>query len=131
MLLRFSTGLIAAGGLAGMTSVLLVLFLSQARIFMAMSRDGLLPQGFRHGSSALPHAARRHDGHGRGDLRDGRPDADSGNWKKWSTSARSWPLSWSARPFWSSASSGRTPRVPSAARIWFVVAPLGILVNVR
>ena len=34
------------GGLAGMTSVLLVLFLSQARIFMAMSRDGLLPRVF-------------------------------------------------------------------------------------
>ena len=31
-----------------MTSVLLVLFLSQARIFMAMARDGLLPQGVRH-----------------------------------------------------------------------------------
>ena len=44
--LRFSQGLIAAGGLAGMTSVLLVLFLSQARVFMAMSRDGLLPQIF-------------------------------------------------------------------------------------
>ena len=40
--LRVATGLIAAGGLAGMTSVLLVLFLSQARIFMAMARDGLL-----------------------------------------------------------------------------------------
>jgi amino acid transporter len=46
MWLRFSQGLIAAGGLAGMTSVLLVLFLSQARIFMAMSRDGLLPPIF-------------------------------------------------------------------------------------
>jgi APA family basic amino acid/polyamine antiporter len=46
MWLRFSQGLIAAGGLAGMTSVLLVLFLSQARIFMAMARDGLLPQIF-------------------------------------------------------------------------------------
>jgi APA family basic amino acid/polyamine antiporter len=44
--LKFSRGLIAAGGLAGMTSVLLVLFLSQARIFMAMSRDGLLPTIF-------------------------------------------------------------------------------------
>ena len=44
--LRISGGLIAAGGLAGMTSVLLVLFLSQARIFMAMARDGLLPKVF-------------------------------------------------------------------------------------
>ena len=57
--LRFSRGLIAAGGLAGMTSVLLVLFLSQARIFMAMSRDGLLPQIFStvHTRFRTPHVA--------------------------------------------------------------------------
>ncbi len=57
--LRFSRGLIAAGGLAGMTSVLLVLFLSQARIFMAMSRDGLLPQIFStvHPRFRTPHVA--------------------------------------------------------------------------
>jgi amino acid transporter len=45
VLLRASAALIAAGGLAGMTSVLLITFLSQARIFLAMARDGLLPQG--------------------------------------------------------------------------------------
>ena len=45
-MLRASTALVAAGGLAGMTSVLLVLFLSQARILMAMARDGLLPKVF-------------------------------------------------------------------------------------
>jgi APA family basic amino acid/polyamine antiporter len=44
-LLHASAALIAAGGLAGMTSVLLITFLSQARIFLAMARDGLLPQG--------------------------------------------------------------------------------------
>src|SRR5205814_2298836 len=44
-LLRASAGLIAAGGLAGMTSVLLITFLSQARIFLAMARDRLLPPG--------------------------------------------------------------------------------------
>ncbi len=57
--LRFSRGLIAAGGLAGMTSVLLVLFLSQARIFMAMSRDGLLPKVFStvHPRFRTPHVA--------------------------------------------------------------------------
>jgi APA family basic amino acid/polyamine antiporter len=37
--------LIAIGGLAGMTSVLLITFLSQARIFLAMARDGFLPKG--------------------------------------------------------------------------------------
>src|SRR5207245_567100 len=42
--LNASAALIAAGGLAGMTSVLLITFLSQARIFLAMSRDGFLPQ---------------------------------------------------------------------------------------
>jgi amino acid transporter len=44
-LLHASSALIAAGGLAGMTSVLLITFLSQARIFLAMARDGLLPHG--------------------------------------------------------------------------------------
>jgi APA family basic amino acid/polyamine antiporter len=44
-ILHASAALIAAGGLAGMTSVLLITFLSQARIFLAMARDGLLPQG--------------------------------------------------------------------------------------
>lgn len=43
--LRASAWLIAVGALAGMTSVLLVTFLSQARIFLAMARDGLLPKG--------------------------------------------------------------------------------------
>lgn len=41
--LSASAGFISTGALAGMTSVLLVTFLSQARIFLAMSRDGLLP----------------------------------------------------------------------------------------
>lgn len=43
-LLRFSAAFIATGALAGMTSVLLVTFLSQARVFLAMARDGLLPK---------------------------------------------------------------------------------------
>ena len=38
--------LISLGAVAGITSVLLVMMLSQARIFLAMARDGLLPTKF-------------------------------------------------------------------------------------
>jgi APA family basic amino acid/polyamine antiporter len=38
--------LIAAGALAGITSVLMVLMLSQPRVMLAMARDRLLPEGF-------------------------------------------------------------------------------------
>jgi basic amino acid/polyamine antiporter, APA family len=38
--------LVTTGALAGITSVLLVLLFGQTRIFMAMSRDGLLPRAF-------------------------------------------------------------------------------------
>jgi APA family basic amino acid/polyamine antiporter len=56
--LKVSAALIAAGGLAGMTSVLLITFLSQARIFLAMARDGLMPQkifGSVHEKFRTPH----------------------------------------------------------------------------
>jgi len=48
---------ISAGALAGMTSVLLVFQLGQPRIFMAMGRDGLLPQYFSriHPRFRTPH----------------------------------------------------------------------------
>ena len=38
--------LISVGAIAGITSVLLVMMLSQPRIVLAMARDGLLPPGF-------------------------------------------------------------------------------------
>ena len=38
-------GLVSAGAVAGITSVLLVMLMSQPRIFFAMSRDQLLPAG--------------------------------------------------------------------------------------
>jgi basic amino acid/polyamine antiporter, APA family len=38
--------LVSIGAIAGITSVLLVMMLSQARIFLAMARDGLLPPNF-------------------------------------------------------------------------------------
>lgn len=59
-LLRGAAFIIAVGALAGMTSVLLVTFLSQARIFLAMARDGLLPHsifGYVHPRFRTPHKA--------------------------------------------------------------------------
>jgi APA family basic amino acid/polyamine antiporter len=56
--LKASAALIAAGGLAGMTSVLLITFLSQARVFLAMARDGLMSQrifGAVHAKFRTPH----------------------------------------------------------------------------
>jgi len=38
--------LISVGAVTGITSVLLVMMLSQPRVFLAMARDGLLPHGF-------------------------------------------------------------------------------------
>jgi APA family basic amino acid/polyamine antiporter len=57
-ILKASAGLIAAGALAGMTSVLLITFLSQARVFLAMARDKLLPPaifGAVHEKFKTPH----------------------------------------------------------------------------
>ncbi len=44
--LPWAQGIISLGALAGITSVLLVMMLSQPRVFLAMARDGLLPRGF-------------------------------------------------------------------------------------
>ena len=41
----WAAGLVSAGAVAGITSVLLVMLMSQPRIFFSMSRDGLLPPG--------------------------------------------------------------------------------------
>ena len=38
--------LVSVGAILGITSVLLVMMLSQSRVFLAMARDGLLPPGF-------------------------------------------------------------------------------------
>jgi len=57
-LLNASAGFIAAGALAGMTSVLLITFLSQARVFLAMARDRLVPHaifGVVHPKFKTPH----------------------------------------------------------------------------
>ena len=44
--LNFVAGIVSAGAVAGLTSVMLVLLLGQSRIFFAISRDGLLPPAF-------------------------------------------------------------------------------------
>jgi APA family basic amino acid/polyamine antiporter len=44
--LKWAEGIIAAAGVAGMTSVLLVMMLSAPRVFLAMARDGLVPKAF-------------------------------------------------------------------------------------
>lgn len=52
--------IISVGAVAGITSVLLVLMLSQPRIFFAMARDGLLPRSFFgtvHPRFRTPHKA--------------------------------------------------------------------------
>ena len=56
--LKASAILIALGGLAGMTSVLLITFLSQARVFLAIARDGLMSPrifGAIHPKFRTPH----------------------------------------------------------------------------
>ncbi len=44
--LGWADGIISAAGVAGITSVLLVLMLSAPRVFLAMARDGLVPRQF-------------------------------------------------------------------------------------
>lgn len=45
---RAAAGLIGVGAIAGLTTVMLVLFYALSRIFFAMARDGLLPVWFSH-----------------------------------------------------------------------------------
>ena len=42
----WAAGVIAAGAIAGLTTVMLVLYYGLTRVFLAMSRDGLLPPAF-------------------------------------------------------------------------------------
>jgi APA family basic amino acid/polyamine antiporter len=42
---QWASAVIAAGAIAGLTTVMLVLFYALTRVFLAMSRDGLLPPG--------------------------------------------------------------------------------------
>ena len=44
----WAKNLISVGALAGLTTVVMVLFLGQTRVLYAMARDGLLPRGLAH-----------------------------------------------------------------------------------
>ncbi len=58
--LKVATFLISLGAVVGITSVLLVLLLSQARVLLAMARDGLIPKHFFgdvHPRFRTPHKA--------------------------------------------------------------------------
>jgi len=46
--LKWLSAFVVPGAVLGLTSVILVLILGQARILLAMARDGLLPQVFAH-----------------------------------------------------------------------------------
>ena len=53
--LRWLSGFVKLGAIAGLSSVILVMLLSQPRIFFAMARDGLLPRGLaKTGSRGTP-----------------------------------------------------------------------------
>ena len=43
---RWGAAIVAAGAIAGLTSVMLVMYYGQTRVLFAMSRDGLLPERF-------------------------------------------------------------------------------------
>src|SRR5690606_34467123 len=45
---RWASGMIAVGAIAGLTTVMLVLYFALTRILFAISRDGLLPPFFSH-----------------------------------------------------------------------------------
>jgi APA family basic amino acid/polyamine antiporter len=58
--LQFASVVITVGALTGITSVLLVMLLSQPRVLLAMARDGLLPEsyfGVIHPRFRTPHRA--------------------------------------------------------------------------
>ncbi|MFR9731017.1 amino acid permease [Saccharopolyspora sp. MS10] len=53
--ITWAAGVVTVGALAGLTTVVMVMFLGQVRILFAMSRDGLLPRGLaKTGAEGTP-----------------------------------------------------------------------------
>ena len=74
----WAAGLVSAGAVAGITSVLLVMLMSQPRIFFSMSRDQLLPAGVSKVHPRFRTPVHHHDHHvrHRRARRRLRPDSD-------------------------------------------------------
>ena len=90
--------LISLGALAGITSVLLVMMLSQPRVLLAMARDGLVPaELLRRGPREVPHAVEVDDPDRRRRRPRWRRSCRCASWPSSSTSARCSPSSSSAR----------------------------------
>jgi len=55
--MNFGSAIVAVGAICGITTVLLVLIFGQTRVFLAMSRDGMIPQGMVkiHPKYGTPH----------------------------------------------------------------------------
>ena len=55
--MNFGSAVVAVGAICGITTVLLVMIFGQTRVFLAMSRDGMIPQGMVkiHPKYGTPH----------------------------------------------------------------------------
>ena len=98
------------GALAGLTSVILVMMLAQARIFLSMSRHGLLPPIFGkvHPRFRTPHVATVITGSDR--RHRSAACCPSTCWANWCPSARSSLSSWCASACWCCARPARICR---------------------
>ncbi len=112
----WAADLVSAGAVAGITSVLLVMLMSQPRIFFAMSRDRAAAAGCQQGASALRHALHHHHHHLRDRRARRRPDPDSDRRRDDRASARSSPSSSSAARSFGCGSTVPTCTARSACR---------------
>ena len=81
------------GAILGMTSTMLVMTVGQARIFMSMARDGLLPPWFSRIHPRFKTPGERHVGHGSCGRDHRRPASSQDSRASWCRSAPCSPLS--------------------------------------